>query len=283
MWRNKTQKPAEGGDKPDVDAGRVAMEAPAPFRVATYNIRCPIDKGANAWPNRVERVRALIKKHGFDLIGLQEATSGQIDDLLSDEWAYVGVGRDDGKRGGEASCIFYKKDRFEVRETDTFWLSETPSVPGSKSWATDCTRICTWARMADRKTGRDFYFFNTHLDHRSEVARENGMSLILTRMTRIAQGRPVLLAGDMNATPGTEPIARASAVLHEAYKLTQKPHVGPVATSNGFKFDRVPTAKIDHIFVSDGVKVLTHATYDDSENGLYPSDHFPVAADVVVE
>jgi endonuclease/exonuclease/phosphatase family metal-dependent hydrolase len=265
------------------DAGLIAMETPAPFRVATFNIRCPIDKGENAWTCRVERVRALIKGHGFDLVGLQEATSNQIDDLLSEGWAYVGVGRDDGKRGGEASCIFYKKDRFEVRAADTFWLSETPSVPGSKSWNTGCTRVCTWARMADRKTGREFFFFNTHLDHMSKEAREKGMSLILARMTRLAQGRPVLLTGDMNATPGTEPIKRAAAVLYEAVKLTRTPHAGPVATSNGFKFDRVPTAEIDHIFVSGGVTVLTHATFDDSQNKLYPSDHFPVAADVVVE
>jgi endonuclease/exonuclease/phosphatase family metal-dependent hydrolase len=87
----------------------------------------------------------------------------------------------------------------------------------------------------------------------------------------------------MNATPGTEPIKRAAAVLYEAVKLTRTPHAGPVATSNGFKFDRVPTAEIDHIFVSGGVTVLTHATFDDSQNKLYPSDHFPVAADVVVE
>jgi endonuclease/exonuclease/phosphatase family metal-dependent hydrolase len=268
---------------PHVDAGLMAKEAPAPFRVATFNIRCPIDKGANAWTCRVERVRELIRKHGFDLVGLQEATSNQIDDLLSEGWAYVGVGRDDGKRGGEASCIFYRKDRFEVRATDTFWLSETPEVPGSKSWEAGCPRVCTWARLSDRKSGREFFYFNTHLDHMSEAARVNGMALILERLKQIVQGRPVLLTGDLNATPGSVTITRAAAVLQEAFKLTRTPHQGPVATSNGFKFDRVPTAKIDHIFVSGGVEVLSHATFDDSQNGLFPSDHFPVAADVVLE
>ena len=265
------------------DAGLLEMGEAAPFRIATFNIRMPADKGANAWASRVGRVRELIERRGFDLIGLQEATAGQIDDLLTEGWAYAGVGRDDGKRGGEASCIFYKKERFELRDSGTFWLSETPEVPGSKSWDTACTRICTWARLADRKTGRDFFFFNTHLDHVSALARENGMALILKRMMKLAQGRPVFLTGDLNATPGSEPVRLAAAVLKEAIQVTRAPHAGPVATSGGFEVDKVHTAKIDHIFVSCGVAVLTHTTFDDSQDKLYPSDHFPVAADVVVE
>jgi endonuclease/exonuclease/phosphatase family metal-dependent hydrolase len=98
-------------------------------------------------------VRQVIRDHRFDLIGLQEATAGQIDDLLTEDWAYVGAGRDDGKRGGEASCIFYRKARFAVRGSGTFWLSETPDTPGSKAWNTACPRVCTWARLADLKNG----------------------------------------------------------------------------------------------------------------------------------
>ncbi len=253
------------------------------FRLATYNVRCPIDKGANAWTSRVDRVRTLIRTHGFELLGLQEATSNQIDDLLSPEWGYVGVGRDDGQRGGEHSCIFYRKARFEARASGTFWLSESPEEPGLKSWGAGCPRICTWARMADLKTGKEFFYFNTHLDHMSALAKENGMALILKRMETIAKGKPVFLTGDMNATPGSEPIRRAAAVLREASKITRTPHTGPVATSGGFRVDKAHTGEIDHIFVSEGVKVLAHATYDDSQDGLYPSDHFPVSADIVVE
>jgi endonuclease/exonuclease/phosphatase family metal-dependent hydrolase len=266
-----------------LDAGLVSLDSAERFRIATFNIRCPIDKGDNAWTSRAPRVRELIRKHGFDLVGLQEATSNQIDDLLTEGWAYTGVGRDDGKRGGEASCIFYKKGRFEMRDTGTFWLSETPEVPGSKSWDAGCTRVCTWARMAERKSGREFFYFNTHLDHMSEAARANGMALILTRVMRLAQGRPVFLTGDMNATPGSAPIKRAAAVLGEASKLTRTPHAGPVPTSGGFNVEKIHTAEIDHIFVSGGVRVLTHTTFDDSQNTLYPSDHFPVAADVVLD
>ena len=101
-----------------------ATEADA-FRVATFNIRCPVDKSPNAWPERGGRVRGVMERHAFDVVGLQEATSGQIDDLLDERWAYVGVGRDDGARGGEFSCIFFRKARFESRADGTFWLSET--------------------------------------------------------------------------------------------------------------------------------------------------------------
>jgi endonuclease/exonuclease/phosphatase family metal-dependent hydrolase len=253
------------------------------FRLATFNIRTPIDKPPNAWTCRVDRVRALIQLHRFDLMGLQEATEKQIDDLLTEGWAYVGVGRDDGKRGGEASCIFYKKARFEVLESGTFWLSETPEVPGSKSWDTACTRICTWARMTDRKTGKAFVYFNTHLDHMSAAAREQGMALILKRIKAIDKVIPVLLTGDMNAGPDSKPIALAKEVLRDAFALSRTPHTGPVATINSFKFRKKATACIDYIFVSTGVSVLTHATLDDSEKELYPSDHFPVVADVLFE
>ena len=289
-----------------------------PFRIATFNIRLagasverPADKPPNSWTCRVDRVCALITKRGFDLVGLQEAQANQIDDMLARlgaSWTYVGVGRDDGKRSGEFSCIFYRKDRFEVRKSGTFWLSETPEVSGSKSWKTVCTRVCTWADMKDLKTGKTFVTFNTHLDHVSKDARHNGMKLILERMARYAQGRPVFLTGDMNATPDKCPVdvavlqadfnragpkdphaaggpyAVATANLRDSFDISRTPHTGPVKTFSGFKYVERPEGQpIDYIFVSAGIHVLSHATLDDSENQLYPSDHFPVVADVMIE
>ncbi|MBP7636804.1 MAG: endonuclease/exonuclease/phosphatase family protein, partial [Kiritimatiellae bacterium] len=290
----------------------------SPFRMATFNIRLagasvakPADRPPNSWTCRVDRVCALIAKRGFDLIGLQEAQANQIDDMLARmgaAWAYVGVGREDGMRGGEHSCIFYKKERFEVLKSGTFWLSETPEVPGSKSWATACPRVCTWADMKDLKTGKTFVCFNTHLDHMSKEARRNGMALILARMARYAQGRPVLLTGDMNAMPEKRPADTAvvqadfnragpkdpqatggpyliaTANLRDSFDISRTPHAGPIKTFSGFKYVAHPEGQpIDYIFVSAGIHVLSHATIDDSENQLYPSDHFPVVADVVIE
>jgi len=289
-----------------------------PFRIATFNIRLagasverPADRPPNSWTCRVDRVCALITKRGFDLVGLQEAQANQIDDMLArlgTSWTYVGVGRHDGKRRGEFSCIFYKKNRFEVRKSGTFWLSETPEAPGSRSWKTACPRVCTWADMKDLKTGKTFVAFNTHLDHVSKDARRNGMKLILERMARYAQGRPVFLTGDMNATPEKRPVdvaavqadfnragpkdphaaggpyAIATANLRDSFDISRTPHTGPVKTFSGFKYVERPEGQpIDYIFVSAGIHVLSHATLDDSENQLYPSDHFPVVADVMIE
>lgn len=291
------------------DAGLLEVTERTPFRIATFNIRLPADKTPNSWEERAPKCRALVKRHGFDLMGLQEATWPQIQDLLQmPGWAFVGVCREDGKEKGEASCIFYRSDRFEVVRSGTFWLSETPEVPGSKSWNTACPRVCTWADMKDRRTGKTFVTFNTHLDHISQEARKNGMKLILERMARYAQGRPVFLTGDMNATPEKRPVdaaalladfksagpkdpqaeggpyAVATANLRDSFDITRTPHAGPVKTFSGFKFVERPEGQpIDYIFVSAGVDVRTHMTLNDSENQLYPSDHFPVCADVSLE
>jgi endonuclease/exonuclease/phosphatase family metal-dependent hydrolase len=193
-------------------APKVAAQ-PSPFRIATFNIRLAGAAwpsrltAANSWTCRVDRVCALIAKQGFDLIGLQEAQANQIDDMLARmgaAWAYVGVGRETAVAA--VSILAFLPDyRFAVTRSGTFWLSETPEVLGSKSWATACPRVCTWADMKDLKTGKTFVCFNTHLDHMSKEARRNGMALILARMARYAQGRPVLLTGDMNAMPEKRP------------------------------------------------------------------------------
>ncbi len=256
----------------------LAADQEGVIRVATFNIRCPVDKTPNSWAERKARVNALIERHRFDLIGLQEATAGQIRDMLTTGWAYVGVGRKDGKEGGEFSCIFYRKDRFDVEESGTFWLSETPEAAGSKSWNTACERVCTWALLRDRNTGKAFYHFNTHLDHMSAVARENGMALILKRIKALREGVPVVLTGDMNAVPGSVPVLKALEVLRDAATESAVPHCGPEATFNGFRVDKAPTSRIDYIFVSAGTRVLSHATLDEKHDGLYPSDHFPVVA-----
>ncbi len=253
-----------------------AEEGGGRFRLATFNIRCPIDKAPNTWAERVERVRGVIARHGFDLVGLQEATSNQVDDLVGAGWAYVGAGRDDGLRGGEASCVLYRTGRFELRESGTFWLSEQPDRPGVKGWDAACPRVCTWARLADRNSGKEFVWFNTHLDHMGAVAREKGMGLILSRMAGLARGAPVFLTGDMNATPESATIGLARAALRDAAEVSERPHAGPQATFNGFRTEREPTARIDYIFVSPGVRVLSHATLDERPGGLFPSDHFPV-------
>ena len=285
------------------DSAKTRLYAPfasgesEPFNLASFNIRCPADSGDNAWSNRLPRVVKVIKDHAFDIMGVQEATPGQRDDLdaaLGGGWARVGLGREPDDKG-EAMCIYYRKDRFECLGTDTFWLSETPREPGSKSWDAACTRTCTWGLFRDVKTGRRFRYFNTHLDHISPHARVMGMKALLAEMERIAQGETVMLTGDLNDSferiPAEEqkkllkgcgpqissevtfehPIFAASQTLYDTLFRTEKPHEGPLRTFHGYQPEN--KVRIDYVFASGNVRVLRHVTCADRPDGLFPSDH----------
>ena len=253
------------------------MACAGDYTVASFNIRNPSDTGDNAWTNRIARVKYLIEKGGFDLIGLQEATDPQCRDLLSAQWGRAGVCRDDGARKGESSSVFFRKDRFRLVRSGDFWLSETPEVPGSKSWGTFCTRICTWVELQPLD-GKPFYLFNAHLDHRSEEAKINGMKLILERMRQtVPKGTPCLLTGDFNSKPEEAVAKMPLALLKDARAVSETPPSGPDATVNGFRLNRVPKDRIDYIFVSEGIRVAAYAVLNEKVDGFYPSDHFPVA------
>ena len=138
------------------------------LNVMTFNIRYnTAADSANAWPFRKDKAASQILFHEVQLLGVQEALYEQIQDLQQRlvQFKYVGVGRDDGKQKGEFSAIFYDTTRLQLIASETFWLSEQPTVPGSKSWDAAITRIVTWARFRDRKTKKAFFAFNTHFDH----------------------------------------------------------------------------------------------------------------------
>jgi endonuclease/exonuclease/phosphatase family metal-dependent hydrolase len=276
-------------------------EAPPELSVLTFNIRYnnPAD-GEDAWPHRKAMAAAVIRDHAPDAVGLQEALHGQIDDLLAalPGYAIVGVGRDDGKQKGEYSAILYRADRLEVLDSGTFWLSETPEVPGSKSWATACTRVCTWARFQDRaEGGRTFYHFNTHMDHQSQDARLNGAKLILQRIRARATRDPVVITGDFNAGEDNPAVRLFTAPGALTGENTPAPFIDtfravhPDERNAGtfHAFQGAPGAKgstrnkIDYILVSPGITARSAAIDTTSVKGRYPSDHFPVAATVALE
>jgi endonuclease/exonuclease/phosphatase family metal-dependent hydrolase len=157
-----------------------AVAEPHYLRVMTFNIRYdePRDK-ENAWPNRKELVASMIRFHHADLVGLQEALKRQLDDLekLLPEYAWVGVGRGDGKTEGEYSAILYRKIRFTYLASSTFWLSETPDV-ASMGWDAAYPRIVTWVKLKDNRTSKTFFHFNTHFDNRGVLAREESSKLL---------------------------------------------------------------------------------------------------------
>jgi endonuclease/exonuclease/phosphatase family metal-dependent hydrolase len=174
---------------------------PAPLDVMSYNIRYgTANDGENRWELRRPHMIALIKTHNPDIVGLQEALHFQIDELLTalPDYRMVGVARTDGGQSGEYSAILYRASRFNVRQTSTFWFSDTPEVVKSNTWGAALERICTWALFDDGR-GRSFYVFNLHLDHVSQPAREKSVGLLLQRIAARSPAAPVVVTGDFNA------------------------------------------------------------------------------------
>ncbi len=257
------------------------------LRVMSFNIRYdePRDK-ENAWPNRKELVGSMIRFHRADLVGVQEALKHQLKDLeqLLPEFAWLGVGRDDGNEAGEFSAILYRKDRFTLVENATFWLSETPSVPGSKGWDAAFPRIVTWAKFKDNSSSKTFFHFNTHFDHRGVRAREESARLLLERIERIAGRTPVIVTGDFNfneVSTGYK-ILVAKDSLRDARYASQHGHHGPTSTFSEFKA-LVSEWRIDYVMVKGSVKVLQHGALADTWDGRFPSDHLPVLAEVLID
>jgi endonuclease/exonuclease/phosphatase family metal-dependent hydrolase len=263
----------------------VAVARDAVINVATYNIRynTPQD-GINAWPHRRDAVKALIRYHELDVFGTQEGLADQIDDLAEmSEYAHVGVGRDDGKRAGEHSAIFYRKSRFSLLEHGDFWLSQTPDRP-SMGWdAKCCKRLVSWAHLRDGQSRKSFFVFSVHFDHEGVVARRESAKLLLLKIGEMAGRSPVICVGDFNATPQSEPIVTMQGALRDAYRISSAPPYGPVGTFNGFRLDVATTNRIDYIFVTRDIEVLRYAVLTDSFDLRYPSDHFPVVAKVSLE
>lgn len=260
-----------------------------PLTVMSFNIRYgTANDGENRWPNRRAFLFDVVREADADLVGLQEALDGQIREIAAAVPVYgvIGVGRDDGRTRGEYAAILYRRGRFHVAESGTFWFSDTPDVVASRSWGNTITRICTWARLVDRG-GQAFWIYNVHLDHQSQPSRERSTRLLAERIAaRAGRGEPVVVTGDFNvgednvaltsllsAAPGAAPrFADTFRVRH--------PDAREVGTFTGFTFGETKGAKIDYILVEPSTEVLDAAIVRTSRDGRYPSDHFPVTARV---
>ncbi len=251
--------------------------------IGTFNIRYanPRDTG-NLWIDRAPIVSNLIRFHEFDVLGVQEGLLNQLDDISKalPEYTRYGKGRDDGKDAGEHSAIFYKKDRFTLLKSGDFWLSENPDQPG-KGWdAVCCNRICSWVYLQDKITKKRFYAFNVHFDHQGVVARKESSKLILTKIKEIAGQSPVLLMGDFNGGRESEwyQTLATSALLSDVFTQVKFPYANN-SSMNGFRTPRGSTV-IDHIFMTMQFKARRWGILTDSYFGKYPSDHFPILAEV---
>lgn len=249
----------------------------------SFNIRYANDADQqNSWKNRKTEVLSFINYYHPEVLGIQEGLPIQMQDLKVGlpDYDFVGVGRDDGKNEGEFAALFYDKQKLIILKNGTFWLSETPEKP-SKGWDAALNRICSYALFKDKKTGKQFWAFNTHFDHIGQEARRKSAALILKKITELnSQNLPVVLTGDFNGTETSDPIKIISKNMEDAFTLSEKPHYGPAATWQDFDVNTIPTDRIDFIFVKN-FKVLSHRTINDRrENLLYYSDHFPILAEI---
>ena len=272
------------------------------LKVGTWNIRLAEmdrwDRRADApgWRERMPSVSAVLRARDCDLVGLQECSTPQAEFLRNElkGWTLVGVATNDTvrRKTSQANGVLYRPGRLDLLDWGTFSLSDRPDVPGSMAWNTRCVRSCTWALFKDRGSGRRIMHFNTHFDHKSEEARREGMKLVLGKMDELTPtGALRILTGDLNSPPDSEPIARARAKLRRAYEITETPPKGPWRTDNLWKTlpsdenltSRETGKRIDHIFVSDGVRVRSHETFVDfASPGFYASDHFMLAVELVL-
>ena len=278
--------------------------------VGSYNIRYKNSGDSlngNVWTKRCQVICDQVNFMNPFIFGTQEVLYGQLQDFLAnlDGYSYIGIGRDDGERGGEHEAIFYKKDQLTLLDSGNFWLSETPEKPGL-GWDAACNRICTWGKFqvnAKKKKARTvFYFFNLHMDHVGVVARREAAKLVVARIQEIAQGAPVILTGDFNVDQTNEiyNIFTDSGLLKDSYE-SARIRFAENGTFNAFKTEYFTTSRIDHVFVSPSTKVeaygvLTNSYWtenetpaaaekaDDAPQEIWfsnttrrnPSDHYPV-------
>lgn len=256
------------------------------IKVMTLNVRYnnPEDS-INAWPNRASLVFSFIKTERPDIIGMQEVLLRQYEELDSvlGDYSSVGVGRTDGAKAGEMNPVFFRKDRFDMIRTITFWLSATPHIPGSKGWGASLPRIVTWMELADKNSHEHFFFFNTHFAHDSDSARVMSAGILLNSVDSIAGNFPFIITGDFNMLPSSKGYIKLTGpnesvpLLKDSYSASDKKPIGPLYTFNGFS-DKQGSGRIDYIFVKDGMKVLEHSTVIKKSQGVFISDHWPVEA-----
>ena len=238
----------------------------------------------------------ILRKYESAIAGLQEAYRFQIDDMrkILPEYNEIGVGRDDGAERGEYSAILYRKDLFDVNESGTFWLSDTPEVPGSSHWGNANIRICTWARFIENRSQKAFYVFNLHLDHVSQVSREKSVQLVIKQIQERKYKNPFIITGDFNSGENNPAIqylkgnlsfgdgstgpAKNPFPMLDTFRVIH-PNAQETGTFNKFKGIRTGD-KIDYIFTMPDMEVLDAQIIHDNTDARYPSDHFPVIATI---
>ncbi len=259
-------------------AQKIAEESEG-LKVMSYNIRLgSANDGTNSWHLRYQATEKMLKDQSPDVFGVQEALEYQVR-YIKEMCGYesVGVGREDGKKEGEFMSIFWNKKKVSMVKWGTFWLSETPKKP-SMGWDAACFRTATWALMKDKKTGKKFYFVNTHLDHKGKEAQKNGLKLIVERIAEInPEGYPMVLTGDFNIEPDNANLAELDQKMQSTRKIAAR--TDSHDTFNGWGKGK---GIIDYIYVSGFSSCPEYQTVTKKyDNRKFISDHYPVTATLI--
>ena len=266
-------------------------DSPTPdVRVMSFNIRYATPKdGPNIWENRRDFLAETVNAFAPDLLGTQETLGRQRDDLSQrlPEYDVLAAGRDDGAERGEMMAVFYKKARFEKLAGGHFWLSETPDVPGSKSWDSSLPRMATWIKLKDRHHlgAPPLLMVNTHFDHMGPTSRVEAARLLRRKIDQLAAGSRVILTGDFNSGDGSDPYKIVfskepitSLPLVDTFRATHPTRSGDEGTSSNFRVGTPSGARIDWIGVSPTWTIREADILRAQRDGRTPSDHHPVTA-----
>ena len=252
-------------------------------KIMSLNIRFdnPSD-GPDRWDERKEELCRLLLFHHPDFIGIQESLPGQvtfIDQRLTDH-RFIGFGRDGEGTESESVPLFYDSKKYKLLRSEVFWLSETPEKP-SKGWDAALNRVSTYGVFQNLDSGDTTHVFNTHFDHRGEIARKESAQLLVKRIESLGLAeRKVILMGDFNSQPQEEPVLVLKKVVHDSYEHSSKEPKGPVGTFNAFDPEMLPKERIDYIFTLN-VRVLSYDNLNDKRtNGRWISDHLPVLVEL---
>lgn len=253
------------------------------LKLMSYNIRCGFCEAEGTpqyWPERKFLLAHLIQTQQPDLIGLQEAELFQVHDLVAmlPQYQWFGEGRDDGKAKGESTAVLYRKDKLQLLSAKTLWLSETPEKI-SKGWDANLNRTFTKTQFKALKSGQSFYFFNTHFDHMGKQAQLQSAVLLAKEVELLPKQSKVLLTGDFNVEPSSEPYKELSKSLNDSALVAKDKLSQNAGTFNGFGREPTsPSQTIDFIFVSKNLQVSSYQVDNRRYNGLYPSDHEALVA-----
>jgi endonuclease/exonuclease/phosphatase family metal-dependent hydrolase len=253
------------------------------IKIMTYNIRLDVASDSlNRWDYRKALLLDQIQGINPDIIGIQEGLPNQVHYLKKGLSKYfkIGLGRDENLTG-EASCLYIKIDRFIVKDSGTFWLSETPEKI-SRGWDAACNRVCTYTHLEDRNTGKRCWIFNTHWDHIGERARDESLRLTLERMKLLnPQNEPMVYMGDFNCTPENKRWESMSAEWIDTFRFKNTNNT--MGTFNGFQDKHTATARIDYIWVTRShFRILDSQIHTEKSNNQWLSDHYPVVSTLVI-